>query len=458
MRSRNRFSPLAILLALGLSACSGAGGGTAPSAPGAPQQPSQPGAATATHTYTLGSAASSYAIPSLAGFGGSVAMPAATVPAATTLSLTSALKAPAGGPAFPTAARPKDAGTLNVYFYTTIQLSATITFQSLPGFSLTLPATINPAGQQFFYAVSTSTPNSGAVQSFSTQGPATVAGQTVTFTPTNTPLTLLAGTSYIVAFYATSATAATPTPTPTATPTAPPTATPTPTPTPTSTPTPANFTGRYTGSAQDSLEGSGSLSLALVQNGSTVSGYWGSGFPISVNGGTVSGTITGSTLKGTITSIVGGGCSGAVSATLNGSTLTGSYAGTTPASPCTSDTGSFTASPFTAPTIGSSYAGPLSDSILGPGTLDLTITTNDVVFFAGNWTATWTTLGLSNNGELYMLATGSSALELSRVTNIVGDCSGIDTSTVAGTTISGSYVGECPPGISDSGTYTVTQQ
>jgi hypothetical protein len=252
MRNRNRFTALFILLALGLSACGG-GGGTAPSAPGAPQQPSQPGTATASHTYTLGGAASSYAIPSLAGFGGSVAMPAATVPAATTLSLTSALKAPAGAPAFPTAARPKDAGTLNVYFYTTIQLSATITFQSLPGFSLTLPDTINPAGQQFFYAVSTSTPNSGAVQSFGTQGPATVAGQTVTFTPTNTPLTLLAGTSYIVAFYATSAVAATatptatptvlltatptPTPTPTATPTVLLTATPTPTPTPTATPT-----------------------------------------------------------------------------------------------------------------------------------------------------------------------------------------------------------------------------
>jgi hypothetical protein len=210
---RSRFTALFILVALGLSACGG-GGGTTPSGPGAPQQPSQPATATSTHTYTLGTAASSYAIPPLAGFSGSVAMPAATVPAGTNLQLTSALTPPAGVPVVPTAVRrPKDAGTLNVYFYTTIQLSATITFQSLPGFSLTLPDTINPAGQQFFYAVSTSTPNSGAVQSFGTQGPATVTGQTVTFAPSNTPLTLLAGTPYIVAFYATSTTA-TPTPPP----------------------------------------------------------------------------------------------------------------------------------------------------------------------------------------------------------------------------------------------------
>jgi hypothetical protein len=95
-------------------------------------------------------------------------------------------------------------GTLNVYFFTTIRLSATITFESLPGFSLTLPTTIDPTGQQFFYAVSTTTPNSGAVLSFGTQGPATVTGHTVNFAPSNNPLTLLAGKSYIVAFYAVS--------------------------------------------------------------------------------------------------------------------------------------------------------------------------------------------------------------------------------------------------------------
>ncbi len=100
---------------------------------------------------------------------------------------------------------PQDTGTLNIYLYTTIRLSSRVTFPTLPGFSVTLPARVNPTGLQFFYAISDPSPTSGAEVQFRTEGPATVFRQTVTFAPSSTPLTLQAGKTYTIAFYAISA-------------------------------------------------------------------------------------------------------------------------------------------------------------------------------------------------------------------------------------------------------------
>jgi DNA-binding beta-propeller fold protein YncE len=106
--------------------------------------------------------------------------------------------------------RPQATGTLNVYFYTAIRLSSTVTFPTLPGFSVTLPTKINPAGLQFFYAISNPKPTDGAEAQFRSEGPATVSGQNVTFAPSTTPLTLQADQPYTIAFYAISPIAATP--------------------------------------------------------------------------------------------------------------------------------------------------------------------------------------------------------------------------------------------------------
>jgi hypothetical protein len=204
-------------LTLGFSACSGGGGGGAASSGLLQEQPPLSSGATsqtATRTYQIGSGAGSYDLPPLGGFGGSLELPATSVPANTRLELTSSLQAPAGAPMLQNAERrPQDTGTLDVYFYTTIRLTSTVEFPTLPGFSVTLPATVKPAGLQFFYAISSPKPTNGAQAQFRTEGPASVADQTITFVPSTTPLTLQAGQPYVVALYAISAIAATPAPT-----------------------------------------------------------------------------------------------------------------------------------------------------------------------------------------------------------------------------------------------------
>jgi sugar lactone lactonase YvrE len=199
-------------LTLGFSACSGGGGGGAASSGLLQEQPPLSSGATsqtATRTYQIGSGAGSYDLPPLGGFGGSLELPATSVPANTRLELTSSLQAPAGAPMLQNAERrPQDTGTLDVYFYTTIRLTSTVEFPTLPGFSVTLPATVKPAGLQFFYAISSPKPTNGAQAQFRTEGPASVADQTITFVPSTTPLTLQAGQPYVVALYAISAIAA----------------------------------------------------------------------------------------------------------------------------------------------------------------------------------------------------------------------------------------------------------
>jgi hypothetical protein len=210
MGSFNGPTALSLTVALGLSACSG-GRGTG--SPGLPQGSASTVTATATRWYLLANTGGSYDLPPLSGFTGSLALPAATVPADTRLELTSSLRAPVGAPVFDAARYTQATGTLNVYFYTKIRLSNTVVFATLPEFSVTLPSAIAPAGLQFFYAISDPKPSDGTQVQFRTEGPATVAGQLATFAPSSTALTLKAGQSYTLAFYAVSA-IATPTPTP----------------------------------------------------------------------------------------------------------------------------------------------------------------------------------------------------------------------------------------------------
>jgi sugar lactone lactonase YvrE len=207
---------LMALAALGISACSGGGGVASSGLPqGQPSSSSGTTSQTVTRTYTIASVTGSYGLPPLGGFSGSLTLPAATVPANTSLELTSSLQAPADAPILQDAGRrPQATGTLNVYFYTTIRLSSTVTFPTLPGFSVTLPTTVNPASLQFFYAIANPKPTNGAELQFRTEGPATVSGQSVNFAPSTTPLTIQAGQPYTVAFYAISAIVTKPTPTP----------------------------------------------------------------------------------------------------------------------------------------------------------------------------------------------------------------------------------------------------
>jgi hypothetical protein len=200
MTIRNVLITLSVFALASLTACGGSGNSASTPSAMSTGTTSQ----TASRTYPMSSSAASYDLPPVGGFSGSVALPAAPIPANASLRLTSSLQAPPGAPnILGTRRRPQSTGTLNVYFYTTIQLSTTVTFSTLPGFSITLPSTIDTTNQQFFYAISDPT-QTDAVLHFRTEGPGTVSGQTLTFAPSSTPLTLQAGLPYVVAFFAVS--------------------------------------------------------------------------------------------------------------------------------------------------------------------------------------------------------------------------------------------------------------
>ncbi len=204
MQGRYCLVALILFLSAALTSCGGAGGGSSTST--LPQTAPQPNtSSSATQSYPLSESGGTYAIPALNGFSGSLVFPAANVPPQTTVTLTSSLNAPTGMAAEDVARRAQATGSLNVYFYATVVLSKTVTFRSVPGFSIKLPSTINTSGQQFYYAISKLHPLNGADQSFRTEGPATVSGHTLTFSPSSVSLTFQGGEPYVLALYSVSA-------------------------------------------------------------------------------------------------------------------------------------------------------------------------------------------------------------------------------------------------------------
>ena len=157
---------------------------------------------TATQNYTLTGNAQTLALPAVNGCTGKVTLPFSSGAAASALSLTTSLSAPAGS-LFPSSLRTQTAGRLNFLCYVTLNVASPVTFTTLPGFTVTVAAAISTAApQQFFYAISDPTVTNIAL-SFRTEGPATVSGQTLTFAPASDALTLQAHTNYIFAFYGT---------------------------------------------------------------------------------------------------------------------------------------------------------------------------------------------------------------------------------------------------------------
>lgn len=104
-----------------------------------------------------------------------------------------------------------------------------------------------------------------------------------------------------------------------------------------------NVAGNYTGPLSDNTVGPGSITLALSQSGSSLSGTFQDTFtnaPQGNNAGTVSGSISGSTIQLTATSSNPNACPFSVTATVGSS---GQIQGTYAAKRCsTADGGSFT--------------------------------------------------------------------------------------------------------------------
>lgn len=232
---RTPFVALAAALSLCsvLAACGGGGGGSplpvqpspTPAATATPTPSPSPTSSPATQTATVPvtAAATNAPIPAVAGFSGSVSLPASNASGTASITATSTTSAPGGLPVLQ--ARTHHVATFassdTVYLYESFTPSATITFNAIPGFSLTLPSSVSTTGQQFYMALFAP----GMTQwQMAAQGPAQVSGQTLTFPgQSGTPITLTAGQTYWFAFYSTSTATATPTPAPSPTPTATPT-------------------------------------------------------------------------------------------------------------------------------------------------------------------------------------------------------------------------------------------
>lgn len=193
LRIRSPQAAICALTACVLSAC-GSGAMTNVAAP-----PHAPAATTAVTRITTSTAASTQAIAPLAGFSGALALPPTA--SQTTITAVSSTTAPAGAYTASNARTPQS-GTLTFYFFLSLTPGADVSLPGLPGVTLTLPPTIPTAGRDFFYAISD--PTLTGVQAFRTEGPAHVSGQTLTFDPTANPVTLIAGKTYVLTFYASS--------------------------------------------------------------------------------------------------------------------------------------------------------------------------------------------------------------------------------------------------------------
>lgn len=187
---------LAAALALSSAGCAG-GGGPASVPAVAPGSGSSP--ASGAVVYPLSAGGSTFALPEAGGFGGTVTFPAFAAPAGATISATASTIAPASlAPA--ALRRPAETGAAVVYYYLTLMPRMTITLPTVPAFAVGLTSSLAKQNVSFYYALSQPAA-SGAIASFRTEGPATVSGTTATFTPSNVPLTLHAGTPYVFAFY-----------------------------------------------------------------------------------------------------------------------------------------------------------------------------------------------------------------------------------------------------------------
>jgi plastocyanin len=194
---------VAIALSSTIAGCGGGGAGKPASLP--PPGGSGTGSTTSSPqstTFALTSAASTHALPSVAGFGGSVSLPAASAPAGTTMTISLSTTAPAGVTLPQNALRRPASGFggVSVLAFLTFTASGNVTFSGVPAFSLTIPSSANAAGQ-FFLALSQSPGNALAAQ-FITEGPAAVSGTMLGFAGSSDSFSLQSGQSYVVALYA----------------------------------------------------------------------------------------------------------------------------------------------------------------------------------------------------------------------------------------------------------------
>jgi hypothetical protein len=232
-----------VLIAIAaLAACSGGSSSpppftsptAAPTAPASVPSLAPATAATAVPLSVSSSSPQTVAIPPAAGLSGSIVLPAANLPAGTTLNVQTTTVPPAGVPALSIGRHTLSTSTgIQALYFQGLEFSATSTFPAYPAFSITLPSGYNPALGSFNLAFFNGTSWTEPIGT-----PATVSGGQLQFAGAAGPVTYQANQFYYFALYYTQ-TPPSPSPVPTATPTSSPPASPSATPisSPTAAPT-----------------------------------------------------------------------------------------------------------------------------------------------------------------------------------------------------------------------------
>jgi hypothetical protein len=95
-------------------------------------------------------------------------------------------------------------------------------------------------------------------------------------------------------------------------------------------PTISSVAGTWVGTTKDSVAGTGNIQVTISQNDAALTGTWASTFAdiSNNNGGTLGGTISGSSVSVVLTPSDPVTCSFSVTATVSGSSMAGTYATT----------------------------------------------------------------------------------------------------------------------------------
>ena len=266
-------------------------------------------------------------------------------------------------------------------------------------------------------------------------------GNNTTFTP-NANLTIYPGaTLYFAPYTYPSSITSAPTPPPAASP-VPPTVTP-----------PPSLTGTYVGSAQQTSptsEAAQYIEFNLTQSGSNLSGTIA---VVPSNGndsgffGSLSGTVSGGTVSLTTTVQYGQACPATISGTAAGMLISGTFN----APSCNNGqtgggSGNFSATlqPSNLPSLAAAtYSGTINDSVNGPGTLSLNVTTGGTVY-SGQATVSFTNCsqcGGSNAFVGFVTNATTGFFAIIPPPNSQQSCNPNGTFTINGKQLSGNYTG-----------------
>jgi subtilisin family serine protease len=215
-RSLSRAFAILATASVVLAACGGGGGGgsSVPSAPTGSSTTAPP-STTQTQSVPVSTTSPQTTTYSLTSYGGTATIPAGNV--ATTLSTTFSTAQPGGTPTIQNLQRrPQNiggTGPIGAIAFLCATPAATVTLAAYPSFTLIFP-TSPPAGNAY---VALFDPTNAAAGWTTIEGPATVAGSTLSFSGATPGPTLQAGRTYCLLFFTLASALPTPTPTPTAT-------------------------------------------------------------------------------------------------------------------------------------------------------------------------------------------------------------------------------------------------